>query len=57
MIYNTDSGDMEAGDNSATSRVHMVMEPSSAKPPPRTDNCGFPGTPKAKKAAEAAPKP
>jgi len=57
MIYNTDTGDMEAGDNSATSRVRMVMEPSSAKPPPRTDNCGFPGTPKAKKAApDAAPK-
>jgi len=58
MLYNTDSGDMEAGDNSATSRVHMVMEPSSAKPAPRTDNCGFPGTPKAKKSAPAAePKP
>jgi lipopolysaccharide export system protein LptA len=42
MIYNTDTGEMEAGDNSPTSRVHMVIEPSSAKPAPRTDNCGFP---------------
>ncbi len=57
MIYNTDSGDMEAGDTSATSRVHLVIEPKEAKPAPRTDNCGFPGTPKAKKTApEAAPK-
>jgi len=42
MIYNTDTGDMESGDSSPTSRVHMVMEPSGAKPAPRTDNCGFP---------------
>jgi lipopolysaccharide export system protein LptA len=42
MVYNTETGDMEAGDNSAGSRVHMIMEPSTAKPAPRTDNCGFP---------------
>jgi lipopolysaccharide export system protein LptA len=57
MLYNTDTGDMEAGDTSSSSRVHMVMEPKGATPAPRTDNCGFPGTPKAKKTApEAAPK-
>jgi lipopolysaccharide export system protein LptA len=42
MIYNTATGEMEAGDNSAGSRVHMVLEPSSAKPAPRSDNCGYP---------------
>jgi len=57
MIYNTDTGDMESGDNSPDSRVRMHMEPKGATPAPRTDNCGFPGTPKAKKTApEAAPK-
>jgi len=57
MLYNTDTGDMEAGDTSSSSRVHLVMEPKGATPAPRTDNCGFPGTPKAKKTApEAAPK-
>jgi len=57
MLYNTDSGDMEAGDTSSSSRVHLVMEPKGVTPAPRTDNCGFPGTPKAKKTApEAAPK-
>ena len=56
LIYNTDSGDMEAGDPSNTSRVHMVMEPSSEKPAPRTDNCGFaPAKPKPPKAAAAKP--
>ena len=34
MIYNTDTGDMESGDNSPSSRVHMVMEPKARKPPP-----------------------
>jgi lipopolysaccharide export system protein LptA len=55
MIYNTDTGEMEAGDQSAGSRVHMVMEPSTAKLPVRSDNCGFPPatTPKKKE----APKP
>jgi len=51
MIYNTDTGEMQAGDNSPTSRVHMIMEPSAAKPAARTDNCGFPGAPKAKAAS------
>ena len=53
MIYNTATGEMEAGDNSPGSRVHMVMEPSSAKPAPRSDNCGFPAAkPRAAKPAE-----
>lgn len=58
MLYNTDTGEMEAGDNSPTSRVHMVMEPGTAKLPERSDNCGFPVSPKtkaAKKPASEAP--
>ena len=58
LIYNTDTGEMEAGDSSAGSRVHMVMEPSSSKPAPRTDNCGFPpATEPKKKTAETPKKP
>src|SRR5262249_32851897 len=53
MLYNTDTGEMEAGDASAGSRVHMVMEPSSAKLPQRTDNCGYPKATTPKKPAEA----
>jgi lipopolysaccharide export system protein LptA len=46
VIYNTDTGDMESGDKSDTSqRVHTVMEPKTAAPPPSTNNCGFPGAP------------
>ena len=52
LIYNTNTGDMEAGDPSNASRVHIVMEPSTAKPAPRTDNCGFAPATKTK-----APKP
>ena len=51
LIYNTQTGDMESGDNSPTSRVHMIMEPGGAKPPERTDNCGYPAA--AKKKADA----
>jgi lipopolysaccharide export system protein LptA len=53
MIYNTDSGDMESGDSSGSSRIHMIMEPSTAKPAARGDNCGFPPA-KAKKAGAPA---
>jgi lipopolysaccharide export system protein LptA len=53
MIYNTETGDMEAGDSSGSSRIHMVMEAQTAKPAARTDNCGFPGA-KAKKAEAPA---
>jgi lipopolysaccharide export system protein LptA len=42
MIYNTKTGEMESGDNSPSSRVHMVMEPKNSSPqPPSTNNCGF----------------
>ena len=54
MIYNTDTGEMEAGDPSAGSRVHMTLEPSSAKLPQRTDNCGFAPATTPKKKAEAS---
>ena len=54
MLYNTDTGEMEAGDSSASSRVHMIMQPGTAKLPERSDNCGFPGTPKAKTAKPPA---
>jgi lipopolysaccharide export system protein LptA len=49
MIYNTNTGEMESGDNTAASRVHMVIEPKTDTPvAPTTNNCGFPGTPKPK---------
>jgi lipopolysaccharide export system protein LptA len=50
MIYNTNTGEMESGDLSSTSRVHIEMEPKSEQPAQKTsDNCGFPaGKPKAK---------
>ena len=57
LIYNTDTGEMEAGDTTPGSRVHMVMEPSAAKPAPRTDNCGFPPATTPKKTAETPKKP
>jgi lipopolysaccharide export system protein LptA len=57
LIYNTDTGEMEAGDSSAGSRVHMVMEPSTSKPAPRTDNCGFPPSTTPKKKTAETPKP
>lgn len=41
MIYNTQTGDMESGDSSPTSRITMRMEPGGSKPAERTDNCGF----------------
>jgi lipopolysaccharide export system protein LptA len=44
MIYDTNTGALESGDDSPTSRVHLVVEPKSASPttPPRNDNCGYP---------------
>ena len=58
MIYNRNTGEMESGDSSPTSRVHMVMEPKSiqATIPPTTNNCGFPPAPpdKVKPAKTAA---
>jgi len=53
MIYNTNTGEMESGDMSSSSRVHMIMEPKSEQAASASDNCGFPaGKAKAKKAAE-----
>jgi lipopolysaccharide export system protein LptA len=51
MVYNTNTGEMESGDNSPGSRVHMVMEPKGeAAAAPAADNCGYPaGKGKAKK--------
>ncbi|MDR3388661.1 MAG: lipopolysaccharide transport periplasmic protein LptA [Rudaea sp.] len=61
MVYNTKTGEMESGDNSPTSRVHVIMEPKNSSPAPAsTNNCGFPvgtSTAAAKKAKPAAPKP
>ena len=58
MTYNTNTGEMESGDMSSTSRVHMVMEPKSEQPAAQTaDNCGFPaGKSKAKPAKSAEEK-
>lgn len=58
MLYNTDTQDMESGDKSSSQgRVHMTMEPKTDKPPPSTNNCGFPPSPTKPAAAKPAPKP
>ena len=52
MIYNTNTGEMESGDMSSSSRVHVVMEPKSETAAASGDNCGFPaGKAKVKKPA------
>jgi lipopolysaccharide export system protein LptA len=58
MIYNTNTGEMESGDNSPSSRVTMRFEPKNQEqPPPSTNNCGFPvGTSTAAKTAKPAAK-
>lgn len=56
MLYNTDTGDMESGDKSPASRVHLVMEPKTDKPVASANNCGFPTTTAAKPASKAAAK-
>ena len=49
MTYNTVTGEMEGGDTSADSHVHMVLQPNNKMPAPAsTNNCGFAGTPKPK---------
>lgn len=57
LIYNTETGDMESGDSSSGSRISMIMEPGSAKPPERNDNCGYPRAPKAKAPAAESKSP
>ena len=53
MIYNTNTGEMESGELSSSSRVHMVMEPKSEQAATTSDNCGFPlGKAKPKKAED-----
>ncbi len=37
MRYNTNTGEMESGDASPDSRVHMVMQPKAAQPKPATN--------------------
>jgi lipopolysaccharide export system protein LptA len=55
MIYDTNTGAMESGDTSPTSRVHVVMEPKTEAPAPTTNNCGFPpGSGAHAKSAKAA---
>ncbi len=48
MTYNTVTGEMEGGDTSAESHVHMVLQPTNKTnpTPATTNNSGFPGTPK-----------
>ena len=55
MNYNTNSGELEGGDTSASSRVHMVIEPKNQQPATATtsNNCGYPGAAK----TTAQPKP
>ncbi|MGA9335736.1 MAG: lipopolysaccharide transport periplasmic protein LptA [Rudaea sp.] len=57
MIYNTDTGEMQAGDGSATSRVIMHMVPKAAIPAtPHAANCGFPGAAKDRQAKSTTAK-
>ena len=37
MRYNTNTGEMESGDASPSSRVHMVMQPKATQPKPVAD--------------------
>lgn len=55
MVYNTNSGELEGGDSSASSRVHMVIEPKNqpTAAPPTSNNCGYSGA--AKTPAQATP--
>lgn len=42
MIYNTNTGEMQSGDNAPQSRVHITMEPKNEQPQAAsTNNCGF----------------
>ena len=50
MTYNTDTGEMESGDNTPANRVHMVMEPKKAAPAAAT-----PATDAQAKPADAKP--
>jgi lipopolysaccharide export system protein LptA len=56
MLYNTNTGEMQSGDNTPSSRVSMRFEPKNQNPAPlSTNNCGYPvGTPSASKAAKSA---
>jgi lipopolysaccharide export system protein LptA len=57
MIYNTNTGEMEGGDQSPESHVHMVIQPTNkSAATATTNNCGFPGTPKAKSEKPATKK-
>jgi lipopolysaccharide export system protein LptA len=56
MTYNTNTGEMQSGDNSPDSRVHMIIEPK-AKPaaaPAEKPADAKPATPEPKPAAPAA---
>ena len=56
MTYNTNTGEMQSGDNSPDSRVHMIIEPT-AKPaaaPAEKPADAKPATPEPKPAAPAA---
>lgn len=55
MIYNTNTGDMESGNKSPSSRVHMVIQPKEKTPAAAsTGNCGYPGTAKPKKTKKSS---
>ena len=57
MTYNTLTGEMVGGDESAESHVHMVLQPNNkAAAAPGSNNCGFPGTPKAKSEGKSVKK-
>ena len=49
MTYDTNTGEMESGDNTAANRVHMIIQPKAAKAKPADPKA-------AEKPADAAPK-
>jgi lipopolysaccharide export system protein LptA len=57
MIYNTVTGEMQGGDQSPESHVHIVFQPTNKTAvSPTTNNCGFSGTPKPKSEKPATKK-
>ena len=59
MTYNTNTGEMESGDNTAANRVHMIMLPKNkpATPPAKPASDGKGAKPDAKPVAAPPSKP
>jgi hypothetical protein len=55
MTYNTNTGEMESGDNTPANRVHMVMEPKKPAPAEAKPADGAPAKPAEAKPAGTKP--